>query len=100
MKHKPLYNWIAEVARLLPGATFTPPQITYRDMRTRIRVVVNGKSEHFVVAGQKGETPDSPKDAENRFVKDIHPFKTHRSPYTTARVYGCDTCGVSRENHP
>lgn len=49
-KQNTVFNWIAELARLLPEATFHHPSRLLRDGRTRIGVQVGDNFQDFVVA--------------------------------------------------
>lgn len=71
MKHKPLYNWIAEVARLIPEAKFTPPKITYRDGKTRIRVIVGDNDQNFVISNHPPSSPAQPWEVKEHFDMDV-----------------------------
>lgn len=49
-KQDTIYNWIAELARLLPEATFHAPSELLRDGMTRINVQLGDKNRVFIVA--------------------------------------------------
>ncbi len=48
-REKIIYDLIAEVARYLPGATFTAPGLTMRDGKTRIVIMNNENVQQFVI---------------------------------------------------
>lgn len=70
MKNKHKYNWIAEVARLIPGATFRDPLVAYRDRRTRIVVIVNENAQTFVISNHPNNPPVTPEEVLQYFSRD------------------------------
>lgn len=73
MKRSDLYNWIAETARLIPGATFHPPKLSYRDGRTRILVEWNENEQTFVISTHSNRpehAPATPQDVAEHFQRE------------------------------
>lgn len=64
------YEWVAAVARLLPAATFNESNITYRDGRTRIKVIWNENDQTFCLKNKRYKEGATPQDVYDHFSRD------------------------------